>query len=321
MPRVSIVIPVYRTEQYLPACLDSCIAQSFDDFEIIAVNDGSPDDCHLILEKYSNIDSRIKIISQPNQGAVKARQSGVEAAQSEYIFFLDSDDTITFDALEVLLANSNGHDVVVGDLCIKTCNNKPIKTLHNNLPFGSTTDGLMSALLSKTIVGSLCGRLIRRELVSNVKISSTFSIGEDFIVNMCLFSNPISIQIVNQSIYNYFQYYGSAINTANEKTARARMAFMEWILAFMEQFKENPQLVNSTAQFAIEEYFSYLRDGGKTDYRPEITYRINSEFLKNKWATNRLPFWRVLMVRCYKFSPLLGRAYRFIFVELRKKIK
>ena len=94
MPKISIIIPVYKVEEYLPACLDSVLAQTFPDWEVICVNDGSPDNCGTILAEYAQKDSRIKVITQDNQGVSVARNKAMEVAQGEYISFLDSDDEL-----------------------------------------------------------------------------------------------------------------------------------------------------------------------------------------------------------------------------------
>ena len=94
MPKISIIIPVYKVEEYLPACLDSVLAQTFTDWEAICVNDGSPDNCGTILAEYAQKDSRIKVITQDNQGVSVARNKAMENATGEYICFLDSDDEL-----------------------------------------------------------------------------------------------------------------------------------------------------------------------------------------------------------------------------------
>lgn len=102
MPKISVIIPVYNTEKYLAECLDSVINQTFKDFEIICINDGSPDNSAIILSEYAQKDSRIKVITQANQGLSAARNAGLDAAQGEWITLLDSDDALPNYALEVL---------------------------------------------------------------------------------------------------------------------------------------------------------------------------------------------------------------------------
>lgn len=112
MPRFSIIIPVYNVRQYLRDCLDSVLAQTCTDWEAVCVNDGSMDDSLSILTEYAAKDKRIRIIDQPNGGLSAARNSGIKAAEGEYIFLLDSDDWIVPDALERLTNHLDGQDML-----------------------------------------------------------------------------------------------------------------------------------------------------------------------------------------------------------------
>lgn len=102
MPFLSVIIPVYNVEKYIEACLESVISQSYSDFEIICVNDGSTDNSLHLLEKYRTRDSRIKIINQNNKGVSEARNRGLREAAGDYVCFVDSDDLLTADALAAL---------------------------------------------------------------------------------------------------------------------------------------------------------------------------------------------------------------------------
>ncbi|MBO5038380.1 MAG: glycosyltransferase [Alphaproteobacteria bacterium] len=103
MPLVSIIIPVYNVEKFLSFCLDSVMAQTFTDFEVLCIDDGSTDGSAKILEKYAKKDKRFKIIHQENSGVSKARNTGLREALGQYIYFLDSDDTIAPKLLETAL--------------------------------------------------------------------------------------------------------------------------------------------------------------------------------------------------------------------------
>ena len=102
MPAVSIIIPIYNVEKYLDKCLSSCVNQTFGDIEIICINDGSSDNSQLLIDKYALIDSRVKSISKVNEGVVIARNEGVRRAKGSYIFFLDADDYLSENAIEIL---------------------------------------------------------------------------------------------------------------------------------------------------------------------------------------------------------------------------
>lgn len=115
MPKVSVIIPVYNVESYLSRCLDSIISQTFKDIEVVCVNDGSTDSSPKILECYSKMDNRVRVINKKNGGLSSARNAGVMVAKGEYILFVDSDDYISTNAVERLYKNAekNISDMVV----------------------------------------------------------------------------------------------------------------------------------------------------------------------------------------------------------------
>lgn len=110
--KFSVIIPVYNVEYYLKACLDSVLNQTFEDWEAICVNDGSTDNSATILEEYSHKDGRFKVVNQPNGGLSAARNTGLKAAAGEYVLFLDSDDWIEDNALEILSNDLDDEDML-----------------------------------------------------------------------------------------------------------------------------------------------------------------------------------------------------------------
>lgn len=114
MPQISVIVPVYKVEKYLHECVDSILAQTFSDFELILVDDGSPDNCGAICDEYAAKDSRVRVIHQENQGLSGARNSGIDIAEGEYITFIDSDDFVDARYLEILMEGAkDGVGVVV----------------------------------------------------------------------------------------------------------------------------------------------------------------------------------------------------------------
>ncbi len=119
MSRVSVIVPVYQVEQWLPGCLDSLLLQSFTDFEMILVDDGTKDGCPAIMEAYKEKDSRIRIVHKENGGLSSARNAGLDVAAGDYVAFLDSDDTARPDwLLDVMkAADRNDADLVLYNYC------------------------------------------------------------------------------------------------------------------------------------------------------------------------------------------------------------
>ena len=103
MPKVSVIVPIYKVEGYMDKCIDSILAQTLQDLEIILVDDGSPDKCGARCDEYQTIDSRIRVIHKPNGGLSDARNAGLEIATGEYIGFVDSDDYIHENMFELLV--------------------------------------------------------------------------------------------------------------------------------------------------------------------------------------------------------------------------
>ena len=113
-PKVSIVVPVYKVEEYIDRCLDSLLNQTLKDIEIILVDDGSPDNCPKICDEYAQKDARVRVVHKQNEGLGYARNSGMEVAVGEYIAFVDSDDFVDIRMFEELydVARGNDSDVV-----------------------------------------------------------------------------------------------------------------------------------------------------------------------------------------------------------------
>lgn len=106
-PKISIIIPVYNTAEYLPKCLDSLLSQTYKNLEIICVNDGSKDDSLMVLEQYKAIDSRITVLTQENKGQSAARNRGVEISTGDWITFVDSDDWVSIDCYNTFAETLN----------------------------------------------------------------------------------------------------------------------------------------------------------------------------------------------------------------------
>lgn len=117
MPKISIIVPVYNTEKYLPRCIDSILAQTFTDFELILVDDGSTDSSGRICDEYAAKDNRVRVIYQPNAGASAARNRGLEEAAGEYIMFCDSDDAVSPEWIARLMEYAAPDTMAVGSYC------------------------------------------------------------------------------------------------------------------------------------------------------------------------------------------------------------
>lgn len=173
-PLISVIIPVYNTEKYLPDCINSIIRQSYQNLEIILVNDGSKDNSGRVCDEFASKDRRIGVIHQINQGVTKARANGVEYCAGEYLSFVDSDDYLREDAIETMYSKMRpDYDVVSFEsLDIKTLSPKEYA----------------EALLKNSVNWSLCSKLYRRSIFENnvFRLSPDITAGEDFLTQLIL---------------------------------------------------------------------------------------------------------------------------------------
>lgn len=230
MPNISVVIPVYNVEKYLPKCIDSVINQTLKDIEIILVNDGSTDNSGEICEKYAKSDKRIKYICQENQGVATARKKGMEYVTSEYVTFIDSDDWVSESFFEELYNNINDCDILLTD-CYRVQDDKII-TIKNALPCGVyntpekmkyVIDNMVYATSSEyktsiSFFASMCGKLYKTDMARKTfeEIDSGVFCGEDseFLFKYILKCN--SLKCTDICGYNYFFRENSCMNTYHD---------------------------------------------------------------------------------------------------------
>lgn len=204
--KISIIVPVYNTSKYLKKCLNSIIKQSLKAIEIICINDGSTDESLKILEEYTELDDRIKIITQTNKGLSSARNRGIEIARGEYILHIDSDDWIDKGYFEkvYLAAKENNADIVITDFYYSTLGRETYakdNTLKKEIDKIECINNIF-LLAGKPTVWN---KLIRTELYKKNKIRHPLNInlGEDLATIPLLIYNSNKIIKINEAYYHY----------------------------------------------------------------------------------------------------------------------
>lgn len=321
---VTVIIPMYNAEKYICNCLDSVIKQLYKEIEIIIVNDGSTDNSASIVREFMLNDNRIKIIEKRNEGLVQARIDGIKISCGDYIFFIDSDDTVEEYAISKLVEkiNESNADIIIGDIAILNNNGKDINILKN---VKDPTLSYFDSLLLKRIIPSLCGRLIKRDLIKDVIIPKSFTIGEDVITNLEIAYkfNP-KIAIVNETIYNYYQHEGSMINTINYKNATKRLDYIKYVIDKYNIININDVKRNRYccgAIFLVDEFYSYLRDGGDLEIDNEFKKVVYDYVLNNTFVLHEIPYWKIAFVRTFRFNKFLAILLRKMLFYIRFLMK
>ena len=211
-PKISVLVPAYNVAPWLPDCLDSILAQTYQNLEIIVINDGSTDNTRSILERYIQKDGRIVAIHHKNAGLVAARETGIAHATGDYVTFVDGDDTIAPDMYEHLMANALkykadishcGMDFVFPDGHIEPHYGTGRLLVQDNI------EGLRELLIGELVEPSLCTKLYARHLVTNSCLDKSVLNNEDLLRNFTLFSRANRIVFEDFCGYQYFQRPGS----------------------------------------------------------------------------------------------------------------
>lgn len=251
MGKVSVVIPVYNTEEYIETCLNSVLEQTYEDIEILLINDGSDKNCSAYLEKLSKIDARVKLIhSEVNKGVGHARNLGIANATGTFIYFLDSDDYIPRDTLELLVSHINDNEMIKGSIR-NTYLNRSFVAVFQGL-FNPTiyTDNRFELFKGNSILNCL----IRRDFIQKHNLS--------FNENIRIFSDlPFIIEALINTEYVF--YLREAVYFKRKRN---------------DPFS-NPSLSQSDEKIKIKNFFTmykYLKDRYKDKH---ISHFLDKQFL------------------------------------------
>lgn len=241
MSKVSVIIPVYNVEAYLPKCIESVQNQTEKDIEIILVDDGSTDSCGEICEQYAKKDSRIKVIHQENAGQGIARNTGLFSALGEYVLFVDSDDWIDPDLIERTYCAAKSFDaqMVLFDIQALDAEGNFVYAIQPNLPINtavSAKDDKSFLLVSP----SPCNKLMQRSWLlenhfafpNNVKM-----LYEDLVAFVCLNSAvERGVYLGGKPLYNYFLRPSSSMHNGNaQRTTEMRILAINKILDYYQK--------------------------------------------------------------------------------------
>ena len=321
MPKLSVIVPVYNTEKYLRECIDSILAQTFTDFELILVNDGSTDGSGAICDEYAGKDLRIRVIHQQNGGVTVARKSGVRIARGEYVTFVDSDDWIDENMYQSMLAQESA-DIVICNMIRatnegmfeKNCCINPGKYDKQKL-----NDCFYPVMLfdfercQPTVHPSLCNKLIRRGMIRKVinNVADGIDYGEDALCSYACMLDAENIYVMDQGLYYYRENMQSICNAYN-KEMLSKLILLGTELE--RQFSERGSDLQS-------QIFGYLARHSLECIRNELLYHAGVTFKEKKDRINQLVDDPLLTKSlCYAIPKIKERKTKFKLILEKKKL-
>ena len=238
---ISIIIPIYNVEKYLEKCLDSILNQTYKNLEIILIDDGSTDNSPNICNSYCEKDKRIKIIHKNNEGVSSARNKGIELSTGKYIVFIDSDDYVSNEHIEVLYdcIISNNVDLVISNL-IDISEDGIILNNEEKESFLMNKDQCLKELLSEDNFYHLCcGNIYRKDLLEKIRFNCKYRIAEDLDFLYRYIKQISSAYFLSKNTYYYLKREGSATNSIYSEKWNDELKICNFIISEMVELENN----------------------------------------------------------------------------------
>ncbi len=319
-PLISIIIPVHNLESYLAKCFDSALVQTYQNIEVIVVNDGSTDNSLKIIEEYAARDPRVVVLNTHQQGVSLARKIGIEKAHGKYITFLDGDDYFEPDIISTLHEGlvAGGYDIVCcNSMRVRESYSMPLREKHNSVKTGYD---YLEAVLAHYIWVTVWGKLYKRELFEGLIGHPALRLGEDTVVNMQVGLKQPKVGFIDYIGYNYYQRSDSA-NHKRIDLAYCTL-FSDSVIRVLEMHRaeigdriELYILLNKIRWFRV-----YIRKSGNkwignSDYAMSI-YRLLKKYKKE--VHHYVPCWDLIMIRIYRYRILKPIMRAITFIERLK---
>lgn len=351
--KISIIIPVYNTEKYLSKAIESVLNQTFSDFEIIIINDGSEDNSGKIADCYSMNHEKIKVIHKDNEGLGYARNTGLKYANGDYILFLDSDDYIDKYTLEKVYnkAKNTNSDITVFNMRkVRECDGSVIEEQFLNL--NDEIVDMKSIGINEYFKNyffpyihghEACNKLYKSELIKKSQVlfdKNDYICSEDLLFNLKLIPYIQTIASINESFYNYVQRENSLMNTPYRNNLNYRFTnlintFYEYINQFKDIDLENEisilsyNLLNAILYNESEKYGNkirvYLRELKYTNknskiFKQSLKNITYSNYCKELLIANNIKRKTIVIIRVFCFlcyiNVYLGGSFWYIFMKL-----
>lgn len=321
--KVSVVVPVYNVEPYLDRCVESIVNQTYKNLEIILVDDGSPDGCPALCDEWAKKDARIRVIHKQNAGAGMARNTGIEQATGEYVFFFDADDYVDLTTVEkcVESAVENGSDVVLYGRCdaYESGEVTQITVSAPKLVFQENevnTELLPGLFVYRWGIGvSACSRMHRLDLIKQHNkrfVSEREYMSEDAYFTVEYFANVSVASIVPECFYYYYRRSGSFSRIYDSSRQALNDVFYREITKLVKQ-KQLPEVV---LQHVTVRYHMYAlgimkqlmaSSWSNKEKRKELRKFFKNRVLRDSLTSKTIHldkklsrvFWRVFQMRMF----------------------
>lgn len=286
MPLISVIVPVYNVEDYLHQCIESIVNQSFADFELILVDDGSTDASSYICDKEAECDERIVVIHKTNEGVSATRNTGIECAQSKWIAFIDSDDTVKSDYLEKLFqkAQQSDCDLITSGLIYDYGDRLEESPLEETTVKSFDREADFLYMITQELITSPVGKLYKRDIIidKELRFDPLLSFGEDRDFNIC-YLNAIKSACSTSYVGYYYRIYVSCSLTKREHPKRYENDYKYWTK--LKEFTQARNYISvSTEKMLTNRLFHLVSDKVMSIIEESISFSDRIDLLRDAFV-------------------------------------
>lgn len=307
--KISIIIPVYNCEEYVANCLDSILNQTYQNFEIIIVNDGSTDRSSEICNKYVQRDMRVSIIHQCNHGVSHARNTGLEVASGDVISFIDADDTLEPDMYELLIENMIKYDADISHCGFNRVESGHIKPLHDTkkVCVQNSEQAINSLLRGDLFNGALWNKIFKTQIITDLTLREELKINEDILFCFEAFRKSRQSVFADCAKYNYCVRESASACFVTPKQKQMQDGL--WVSKYIYEHLMDSPLESLAADRYLRVLATLLRYQLRSHIsKNETQAQIWKIYKRNPCVSKRMAIAAVMIHICPK---LYGYMYKF----------
>lgn len=306
---ISVIVPVYNVENYLPYCLDSILQQTYEELEVILIDDGSTDRSGMICDEYAQRDKRIKLFHKNNEGVSAARNNGLDHINGKYVTFVDSDDIIHPQLIEVLLDTLNKYDGDISCTCYSRIDIYPETYSYINLDnFNDVSSFSGIEVLqqiydedSALLLSVVWGKLYRREIIEGIRFPYGM-VHEDEFFTYKIFFKASKVCFANIKLYFYLIRPGSITNDVSTETIQNKIMALKDRMEFLKS--KQMDILEVKTIFSLFNNFILLYSFERTaEGKEKAKKEFNKFYFSHKFFLKQFELIHRIRLRLFYLSP------------------
>lgn len=323
-PEISVIVPVYNAEKYLERCIESVLRQTYKDFELILVNDGSKDSSLVICREYERADERIKVIDKPNGGVSSARNAGIDNARGKMLTFIDSDDYLSDNFLE-LFGDFESIDICSQGAVIEY-QDRPDK-IDRHTVGGKCSKTQFLEEMYKTLFTTPWAKLYSAKIIkdNNLRFDENFSYAEDRLFNAAFFNKCETYRLSKGIGYHYTHDNPSAL-TKKKCSAKKMLEYVRIYRRLVLRLNSDVSLSDDViriARFAynydlLQSMIQIASDDERCSSKLRFFHSVDDEMRRDASSQKGLPFLYYIASRSLKFPSWISLAVIILLLKIKR---